>query len=102
MAWTGELRGILPQARHDPIDVGHLGAAQPEDIGRAGHLLLERSPVFIGESGSRNHDAKSDRHSNAQENSVRSHVRSFFSDSGGVLIPSDNLSRSGFKPNEAR
>ena len=46
-ARSAELRGVLPQARHDPVDVRNLRAAQPEDVGRAGHLLFQGSPIFL-------------------------------------------------------
>jgi hypothetical protein len=42
-----ELRRVLLQARHDPILIRNPVAAEPEDIGRAGHLLLEGSAMFL-------------------------------------------------------
>ena len=46
-----ELRGILAQARRDPVDVRYLVKAQTPDIRRAGHLLLEGPAIFLRERG---------------------------------------------------
>ena len=46
-AIVGELRRVLPQARHDPADIRNLIAAQPPDVGRAGHLLFPGSAIFL-------------------------------------------------------
>ena len=46
-AITGELRRVLPQARHDPADIRNLIAAEPPDVGRAGHLLFPGSAIFL-------------------------------------------------------
>jgi hypothetical protein len=73
-AWPRELRGVLPQARHDPIDVGYLFAAKPEYIGGAGHLLFHRSPVLLRSSRILNGDAAADRYRKAQDNSAGSHL----------------------------
>ena len=35
-----EMRGVVPEATDNPVDVGDLRAAQPEHIRRAGHLLF--------------------------------------------------------------
>jgi hypothetical protein len=40
----------LPQARNDPVNVGYLLAAEPENIGSAGKLLFKSSPVFFRKS----------------------------------------------------
>jgi hypothetical protein len=42
-----ELRRILLQARDDPVLIRNPVAAEPEDIGGAGHLLLEGSTMFL-------------------------------------------------------
>ena len=46
-AIIGELRRILPQARHDPADIRNLIAAKSPYIGGAGHLLFPGSAVFL-------------------------------------------------------
>jgi hypothetical protein len=72
------LRCILPQARHDPIAVGYLIAAKPENVRRAGKLLRKGSPILLGKSGILNGDTADGRDRKAQGNWVHSHVRSFF------------------------
>jgi hypothetical protein len=64
----------LPQARHDSIDVRYLFAAEPEHIGRAGHLLFHRSPILLRKGWMLNGDAAADRYRKAQDNSAGSHV----------------------------
>jgi hypothetical protein len=73
-ARPAELRGVLPQARHDSIDVRDLFAAKPEHIGRAGHLLFHRSPVLLRKRGILNGDAAADRYRNTEDNSAGSHL----------------------------
>jgi hypothetical protein len=73
-ARPGELRGVLPQARHDPIDVRYLFAAEPEHIGRAGHLLFHCSPILLRKSGMLNGDAAADRYRKAQDKQAGSHL----------------------------
>jgi hypothetical protein len=68
----------LPETGNDPIGVGYLFAAKPENVGGAGKLLVKRSPILLGESGILNGDAADDRRRKAQGNGVHSHVRSFF------------------------
>ena len=46
-AIAGELRRILPQTRHDAADIRNLVAAQPPDVGRAGHLLFPGAAIFL-------------------------------------------------------
>jgi hypothetical protein len=70
----GELRGVLPQAGHDSIDVRYLFAAEPEHIGRAGHLLVHCSPVLLRKRRMLNGDAAADRYRKAQGNSAGSHA----------------------------
>ncbi len=77
-AGFAELRRISPQACHDPVHIGDLRAAQPPDIGRAGHLLVHRSAVLLRERRILNTDAAADRYRKAQKNSMRSHAPSFF------------------------
>ena len=85
-----ELWRVLSQARRDPIGIRHLGATQPEYVGRAGHLLLQRSTVVVRKSGSLSSDAEGDGYRNAQENSVRSHIPSFlFWEPVGAHVPWD-------------
>jgi len=60
-AASRELRGVLTQARHDPVGVGYLFAAKPEHVGRAGKLLFERSPIFLGGRRRLQRDAAGDR-----------------------------------------
>ena len=56
-----ELRGVLPQACNDPIDVRYLFAAKPENIRRAGKLLFHRSRILLlRKSGIQERDAKAD------------------------------------------
>jgi hypothetical protein len=73
-----ELLGISPQACHDPIHIGDLGAAQPPDIGSAGHLLFPRSPIFLRKRGVLKGDAAAHRYREAQQNSKPSHVHPFW------------------------
>src|SRR5207248_10428442 len=42
-ALCAELWSISPQARDDPVHIGDLRAAEPPDVGRAGHLLYRGS-----------------------------------------------------------
>jgi hypothetical protein len=42
-----ELLRVLLQARHDSVLIRNPVAAEPEDIGRTGHLLLEGSAVLL-------------------------------------------------------
>ena len=46
-AIVGELRRVLPQTRHDPVDIRNLIAAQPPYIRRAGHLLFPGAAIFL-------------------------------------------------------
>ena len=98
-AWPAELRGILLQAGDDPIDVGNLCAAKPENVGRAGHLLFHGSPVLLRKSRRLTDHAPRAGYRKTQENPVRSHIRSF----PGIdaHVRSDKPVRSGFKMNEA-
>jgi hypothetical protein len=73
-ARPGELRGVLPQARHDPIDVRYLFAAEPEHIGGAGHLLFHRSPILLRKRGVLNGDAAAGRYRKAQDKRAGSHL----------------------------
>jgi hypothetical protein len=86
-AWFAELRRISPQACHDPVHIRDLGAAQPPDIGRAGHLLFHRSAVVLRKRHILNGDAAADQYRKAHENSVRSHAQSFFRIQIGVPVP---------------
>src|SRR5579862_4936217 len=54
-----ELRRVLPQAGHDTVLVWDLIAAEPPDVGRAGHLLLHRPAMFLREGGRRDCDRAS-------------------------------------------
>ena len=96
-ARPAELRGVLPQARHDPVDVRYLVAAKPEHIGRAGHLLFHRPPILLRNSRVLNGDAAASHYRKAQNNPVRSHLRSFRL----TCIPRGKCFASGFKRNEA-
>jgi hypothetical protein len=73
-ARSGELPGVLPQARHDSIGVRYQVAAEPEHIGRAGHLLLHRSPILLRKRRMLNGDAAADRYRKAEDNSAGSHL----------------------------
>jgi hypothetical protein len=73
-------------------------AAEPENVGRAGKLLFKTSSVFLGKSGVLNGDRRGGRYGKAKNYLVRSHVRSFFRISTGVLVPRRT---SGLKRNEA-
>jgi hypothetical protein len=64
----------LPQARHDSIGVRYLFAAEPEHIGRAGHLLFHRSPVLLRKRRVLNGDAAADRYRKAQDKQAGSHL----------------------------
>ncbi len=46
-AIAGELRRVLPQAGHDPVDIRNLITAKPPYVGRAGHLLFPGSAIFL-------------------------------------------------------
>ena len=72
-ARPGELRGVLPQARHDSIDVRYLFAAEPEHIGRAGHLLFHRSPILLRKRRVLNGDAAAGRYRKTQDKQAGSH-----------------------------
>ena len=78
-AIAGELRRVLPQAGHDPADIRDLIAAEPPDVGRAGHLLFPGSAIFLRRRGS-DHSCCADRDGKAEDNPLRSHgSRPFFS-----------------------
>jgi hypothetical protein len=57
-AGTAELHRILPQARHNPIAVGYLIAAKPENVGGAGELLFNRPAILLRKSRSFDNDAE--------------------------------------------
>src|SRR3984957_5273613 len=57
-AAAAELRGILPQARHDPVDIRNLIATEPPNVGRAGQLLFKGPPIFVGRSWRKAGDAE--------------------------------------------
>src|SRR5882672_2390465 len=96
-ARPAELRGVLPQARHDPVDVRYLVPAKPEHIGRAGHLLFHRPSILLRNSRVLNGDAAASPYRKAQNNPVCSHLRSFRL----TCIPREKCFASGFKRNEA-
>ena len=90
----------MPQACNDPIGVRYLIAAKPENVRRAGKLLGEGPPIFLGKSGILNGDAADDRDRKALGNRLHSHLRSFFLGiSVGPLVP---CRAAGFKRNEAK
>ena len=64
--------------KHDSVHIGDLRAAQPPDVGRAGHLLFPRSPILLRKRGTLKGDAATHRYRKAQENSMRSHAYPFF------------------------
>jgi hypothetical protein len=76
VAGRAQLQSILPQAYHDPVFVRYLFAAKPENIGRAGKLLLKRSAMLGKRRTLKQHDA-ADRQRKAQDNPVCSYARSF-------------------------
>jgi hypothetical protein len=76
-ARTRKLRRVLPQARHDPVDVWNLIAAEPPNVGRASQLLFKRPPIFVGRGWRKTCDAEDGRHRQAQDYAVHWHVRSF-------------------------
>jgi hypothetical protein len=84
------LRRISPQACHDPVHIGDLRAAQPPDIGRAGHLLVHRSAILLRKRHILNSDAATNRYRKAHENSTCSHAQSFFWIQVGVRIRTAN------------
>jgi hypothetical protein len=87
----------LPQARDDPVGVGYLCTAKPENIGRASHLLFHGSAIFLRPS--RGCNTAGGGYRKTQENSVRSHIRSFLWI--GVHDRSGKPVCSRFKINEA-
>jgi hypothetical protein len=48
-----ELCLILPQAGHDPTDIGNLATAQSEDVRGTGHPLSERAAIVVRDRGAR-------------------------------------------------
>jgi hypothetical protein len=52
-ARRAELCLILPQAGHDPTDIGNLATAQSEDVRGAGHPLSERAAIVFRDRGAR-------------------------------------------------
>jgi hypothetical protein len=95
------LRGILLQAGDDPIDVGNLCTAEPENVRRAGHLLLHGSPVLLRKSRRLTEHATRGGYRKTQENPVRSHIRSFFRIQGACMFDEANQSTKSFKMNAA-
>jgi hypothetical protein len=73
-ARTRELRGILAQARRDPVDVRYLVEAKTPNVGCAGHLLFKRSTILLGKSRSLNADDAGDRQPKAQNNPLCLHI----------------------------
>src|SRR5713226_3643090 len=72
-------------------------AAKPENVGGAGQLLLQGSPIILGKSRILGDDAAGGRHRKAQDNIVHSHVPILLSEWVGVVVPPQT---SGFKINE--
>jgi prolyl-tRNA editing enzyme YbaK/EbsC (Cys-tRNA(Pro) deacylase) len=73
---AAEMRGVVPEATDNPVDVGDLRAAQPEHIRRAGHLLFHGAAIFLRDRDAlRRECADGDR--NVQHCPVRCHMRSF-------------------------
>jgi hypothetical protein len=72
-AWRAEQRRILTQARHNPIDVRNLRAAEAPDIRRASHLLFHR-PGVLRVRGTVERGERSDRESKAGDDALRCHV----------------------------
>jgi hypothetical protein len=100
-ARSAQLCGILPKAHDDPVAVRYLFAAEPENVGGAGQLLFQRSPVFLRKSRILNGDAAGHPYRKTQNNSVRSHVRSFFRIHRACMFGVTNCSTRGLKINGA-
>src|SRR4051794_5155810 len=68
---------VLPQARHDPGHIRNLVAAQPHHVGRAGHLLLPGSAIFLRlrGTGGNGTDRRHKTQGNTQDNPLRWHGR---------------------------
>src|SRR6202000_1250000 len=66
------VRRVLPQARHDAIDIGNRRAAEPPHIRRAGHLLLPCSLVRLRAQRAR-HQHGAERQREAQDNQLCPH-----------------------------
>jgi hypothetical protein len=90
------------QARHDPVDVRNLIAAEPPNVGRAGQLLFKRPPVFVGRGWRLAGDAEDGRHRQAQDYAVHWHVRSFPVSAEIACSAKRNGSIAGLKMNAAR
>jgi hypothetical protein len=67
---------VLLQARHDAVLIRNSVAAEPEDIGRAGHLLLEGSAMLL--RGGRRDDGSD--HRKTKDHPVCLHGRLLCSD----------------------
>jgi hypothetical protein len=74
----------LTQACYNPVGVRDLFAAQTENVGRAGELLIEDSSVFPGMNGG----SATDRYRKAEDNSAGSHGPILVLDRAGVRVPS--------------
>ena len=71
-ATVGKLRRVLLQAAHDAADVGNLAAAEPPDVGRAGHLLFPGAAIFLRRCRGDGADGGHDGHQ-AEDISLRWH-----------------------------
>src|ERR1700722_4174280 len=100
-AAAAELRGILPQARHDPVDIRNLIATEPPNVGRAGQLLFKGPPIFVGRSWRKAGDTEDGRDRQAQDYAVRVHARSFRGFANVTCSAKRNGSLTGLRINAA-